>query len=244
MFHQTPYRIRFEWGAEAVRRLAPLSGAVVIVDVLSFTTCVEVAVSSEALVFPYGHKDESAAAFAESVHAVLAGKRGTTPSLSPSSLRALPLHSRIVLPSQNGSACTLIAQAAQAATIAGCLRNAAAVADYIDRHHPGEIVSVIACGEQWAAGGLRPAIEDMLAAGAILSRFDPSDLSPEAGMAVAAFRSAEHDIGQTVLACSSGRELIEKGFAQDVALAGELNVSGTVPVFQHGAFGPRKRGEA
>lgn len=97
VFNQVQYRIRFEWGAEGGRRLAPLSSVVVIIDVLSFTTCVEVAVSREALVFPYPIK------YAQSVNATLAEKRGKTPSLSPVSLLSLQQQSRIVLPSPNGS---------------------------------------------------------------------------------------------------------------------------------------------
>lgn len=53
VFDQMSYRIRFEWGTEGIRRLAPRSQVVVIVDVLSFTTCVEVAVSRDVVVFPY-----------------------------------------------------------------------------------------------------------------------------------------------------------------------------------------------
>ncbi len=109
VFDQTSYRIRFEWGAEGVRRLAPRSHVVVIVDVLSFTTCVDVAVSRDAVVFPYRYKDDSAITFAQAVGALLAGKRGQVPSLSPDSLLTLAPHSRLVLPSPNGSTCTVIA---------------------------------------------------------------------------------------------------------------------------------------
>nr|WP_276322266.1 2-phosphosulfolactate phosphatase [Cohnella luojiensis] len=236
VFNQVQYRFRFEWGAEGVRRLAPLSSVVVIMDVLSFTTCVEVAVSREALVFPYLYKDESAIKFAQSVSAILAEKRGKTPSLSPESLLSLSPKTRIVLPSPNGSTCTVIAKESNVFTIAGCLRNAFAVSDFINRHYPNDVISVFACGEQWSNGVLRPAIEDLIAAGAILSRFDQSCLSPEAKIAVSAFRHAELDIQTILMECSSGRELIEKGFPQDVNIASELNVSQVVPVFHNGAY--------
>ncbi len=236
VFNQTPYRVRFEWGAEGVRRLAPLSSVVVIIDVLSFTTCVEIAVSREAMVFPYRYKDESATVFAESVNALLAGKRGNTPPLSPSSLLSLQQQSRIVLPSPNGSTCTVIAKESSVFTIAGCLRNAFAVSNFIKSHYPDKVISVIACGEQWSNGTLRPAIEDLIAAGAILSQFDQTFLSPEATIAVGTFRHAEQDIKKDLVACSSGRELTEKGFPEDVIIASELNASQIVPIFHNGAY--------
>lgn len=236
VFNQIQYRVRFEWGAEGVRRLAPLSNVVVITDVLSFSTCVEVAVSREAIVFPYRYNDESAVTYAQSVHAILAHKRGKTPSLSPSSLFSLQPHSRIVLPSPNGSTCTVIAQQCEVPIIAGCLRNAFAISKFIEERYPESVISVIACGEQWSNGVLRPAIEDLIGAGAILSQFDHASLSPEAKVAVSAFRHAEHDLQAVVHECSSGRELTEKGFPEDVAIAAELNDSRVVPIFNNGAF--------
>ncbi|WP_308639757.1 2-phosphosulfolactate phosphatase [Paenibacillus silvisoli] len=249
MFNQAEYRVRFEWGAEGVTRLAPCSDVVVIIDVLSFTTCVDIAVSSGAFVYPYLYNDESAIGYAQSVGAILAEKRGSGegkgkgkgkgPSLSPASLTALQPQTRIVLPSPNGSTCTVMAQAWHAATIAGCLRNANAVADYIHLNYPDEVISVIACGERWENGALRPAIEDLIAAGAILSRFNPKSLSPEARIAVGAFKQAEQDLPAVLLECSSGRELIEKGYEQDVRIASELNVSPIVPIYHNGAYTQR-----
>lgn len=236
VFNQDPYCVRFEWGAEGVRRLAPLSSVVVIIDVLSFTTCVEIAVSRGAMVFPYRYKDDSTRTFAESVNAILAEERGKSPSLSPGSLLSLPLQSRIVLPSLNGSTCTVIAKEFGVFTIAGCLRNAFAVSSFIKCHYLGKVISVIACGEQWSNGMLRPAIEDLVAAGAILSQFDQSLLSPEARIAVGAFIHAKHDIQTILKECSSGRELIEKGFSEDIIIASQLNVNQIVPVFHNGAY--------
>ena len=236
VFAQTSYRIRLEWGTEGVRRLAPCSQVVVIVDVLSFTTCVDVAVSRDAVVFPYRYKDDSAIEFAQSVGALLAGKRGQAPSLSPDSLLSLAPHSRLVLPSPNGSTCTIIARESQVPVLAGCLRNAQAISEFIHRQHPGAAVAVIACGEQWPSGMLRPAIEDFIGAGAILSQFDPAELSPEAKMAAGAYEQVARDVSTTVAECSSGRELAAAGFPEDVAMASELNVSRTVPIFEDGAY--------
>ena len=73
---------------------------------------------------------------------------------------------RCVLPSQNGAEITL--QAARIAKIVfgGCLRNALAVAAAAQRC--GSSFNVIAAGERWPDGSLRPALEDWLGAGAIL----------------------------------------------------------------------------
>jgi 2-phosphosulfolactate phosphatase len=236
VFNQTEYRIRFEWGEEGARRLAPISDVVVVVDVLSFTTCVEIVVSKESVVFPYRYKDQSAVTFARSVGAELADKRGKTPSLSPSSLFNLRPGSCIVLPSPNGSTCTVVAAQAGASVIAGCLRNASAVAAYIKQHYPTGTISVVACGERWPNGHLRPSFEDLIGAGAILNDFETEQLSPEAKSSVGAFRYVESNIQNTLSECASGRELISKGFPMDVTIASELNVSEVVPILKNGAY--------
>ena len=45
--------MRFEWGAQAIRFLAPHCEAVILVDVLSFSTATDVALGRGAVVFPY-----------------------------------------------------------------------------------------------------------------------------------------------------------------------------------------------
>jgi 2-phosphosulfolactate phosphatase len=96
-FDQSGFDVRCEWGENGIRHLARVSDAVVIVDVLSFSTCVEIANSRGAIVFPYRWKDESAVAFAASVNAELAGGRrdGRAYSLSPSSLIDIPAGTRL-----------------------------------------------------------------------------------------------------------------------------------------------------
>ena len=45
-FDQAEYDLRCEWGPAGVARAWPLSDAVVIVDILSFSTAVDIAVSN------------------------------------------------------------------------------------------------------------------------------------------------------------------------------------------------------
>ncbi|MED1798782.1 2-phosphosulfolactate phosphatase [Brevibacillus porteri] len=225
---QLNYTARFDWGYEGVEQVGATSDMIVIIDVLSFSTCVDIVTGRGGIVYPYQVKDESAVAFATQKAALLAGKRGEPISLSPACLKTVPMGSRMVLPSPNGSTCTLLAKKTGAKVIAACLRNASSVARYIQQQKG--TVTVIACGERWGNGALRPAIEDMIAAGALLHELEEYRLSPEAKMAVAAFRSAQDHLLAYLQKCASGQELISKGYPEDVALAAEWNQSCTVPV--------------
>jgi 2-phosphosulfolactate phosphatase len=88
-----------------LHELASSSETIVIVDVLSFTTSVEIATDRGAIVFPYPFNDRSAAGYARTVNAELASSDRTAGfSLSPTSLQRLPSGDRLVLPSPNGAA--------------------------------------------------------------------------------------------------------------------------------------------
>lgn len=250
---QSAYAVRFEWGPEGARRLVAGGdvACLVVVDVLSFTTAVSVAVDAGTKVLPYAWRDESAVAFAAERDAELAvGRRAMTAgspwSLSPAALRRAPFTPRLVLPSPNGSAIAAAVGTSGAVVAAGCLRNAAAVGSWLAGQGygvPERPVAVVAAGERWSDGGLRPALEDLLGAGAIVSalvssRVRPSSgaaVSPEASAAAASYASCA-DVASAVADCASGRELGGHGFAEDVAVAVELEASQRVPVLVDGAF--------
>ncbi len=231
---QNDYDVRFEWGASAVTALGGDVAAVVIVDVLRFTTAVEAAVSKGGLVYPYDPRGDSAARFATSIDAVLAdGATPTGHSLSPVSLLTISPGAAVVLPSPNGSRCATLAAEKDATVVAACLRNASAVADWL-RHRPRPLL-VVAAGETWPDGSLRPAVEDMVGAGAVIDAIGGS-ASPEAAAAGHAWRAFERDPWQLLSTCSSGRELIARQRIEDVRYAAESNVSTVVPVLLGGAF--------
>jgi len=151
--------------------------------------------------------------------------------LSPASFSSIQAGSRIVLPSPNGATISLRAESLGLTVITGCLRNAAAVARAARAF--GRRVSVIAAGERWPGGTLRPAVEDLVGAGAIIAELGGS-LSPEARAAAGAFRSV--DVIAQLAESASGRELVDAGFPADVELAAMLNASRTVPVLRESAF--------
>jgi 2-phosphosulfolactate phosphatase len=240
---------RFDWGPNGLRALAGRCDVVVVVDVLSFTTAVDVAVARGCSLLPYRWHD-GAGAFAADRGAELAVERDALDahhpwSLSPASLRSLAPGTRLVLPSPNGSALAFAAREAGARhVLAGCLRNASAVAAAARRLDGGRGIAVLAAGERWHGdtGPLRVAVEDLLGAGAVLAALDPSGslspprCSPEAGAARAAFVAARPLLHDALAGSTSGRELIARGFADDVALAAELDASTTAPVLEDDAF--------
>ena len=170
-------------------------------------------------------REDAGAAGSPDGETVMAGPRGGSgPSLSPASLLDIAAGTRLVLPSPNGA--TLSLAVTDKPVLAGCLRNARAVAEAA--RHLGDRVAVVPAGERWPDGTLRFALEDWLGAGAILTHV-PYGHSPEAEAAVESFATARPTLLRRLHECTSGRELIERGFARDIALAGALDVSASVP---------------
>jgi 2-phosphosulfolactate phosphatase len=232
-FSQKEWSCRCEWGTHAPAALAP-ADVTIVVDVFSFTTCVDVATSRGVAILPYAWNDTSAAEFARAQDAELAGKRRQARySLAPESYLEAPEGLRCVLPSPNGAQVTLAAARASAVLLAGSLRNAKAVAGAAERL--GHTFNVIPAGERWPDGSLRPALEDWLGAGAIL-RWLPGSRSPEAESAVAIFERHREELVAVLERCGSGRELDGRGHSEDKLIAGALNVSSCAPRFDGVAF--------
>ena len=210
--------VRLEWGVAAIEHLAGEVDCVVVVDGMSFSTCVDVAVARGASVYPYARRGASARAYAGEIGAELASvdrRLAEGWSLSPASLATVPAGLKLVLPSPNGSAIAFAARDKGVAVFCGGLRNARATARAcaaFDR------VLVVPCGERWPDGSLRPALEDLVGAGAIVAALGRMDSSPEARAAALAQAALGNDRRATVADCASARELVERGFAADVAL--------------------------
>jgi 2-phosphosulfolactate phosphatase len=235
VFDQSSFEVRFEWGVEGLI-LIPQSDVVIVVDVLSFSTAVDVATSRGGVIYPARWKDERAAQFAHSIGATIAVSRSAmsprTPfSLSPASFSSVQAGQRIVLPSPNGATVALEAANHGLPVIAGCIRNSRAVAQAALTF--GRRISVIAAGERWPNGTLRPAVEDLVGAGAIIANLGGA-LSPEAVAALGAFNA--FDVATQLASCASGRELLEAGFPHDIQFAAMLNASENVPLLEQGAF--------
>ena len=326
---QHPYDLRCEWGPRGVAALAPISDVVIIVDVISFCTCVDIAVARGATVYPFGWGDEGAAGFAQGIGGEVVGLGDERLRFSAAAMLTVRVGARLVLPSPNGGMLSALAAGASMhplpnppprgegtmhplpsplpggegtmhplpnppprgegailplpvgegwgegwrrwrarlgrrgraaepplpvarpspmgqplppvagpVVFAGCLRNARAVAAAAAR--AGQRVAVIPAGERWREDAhgdrsLRPAAEDLIGAGAILDRL-PGRRSPEAELAVVAFRAARDRLPAFLLACSSGREHAAKGTEGDVTLAAQLDVSDFAPRLVAGAY--------
>ncbi len=178
---QAGARVRFEHGPSGLDALlagAPGPVVVAVVDVLSFGTAVVVAAEAGVLVAPAPLDPVVPEG------ALVAGARGSgRPSLSPASLAALPPGTRLVLPSPNGGALSATARDAGASVIVAGVRNASAAAEDLRRRleaDAGLTAVVLAAGERWPDGSLRPAVEDLYGAALVLARLPEEWLSAEA----------------------------------------------------------------
>lgn len=245
---QSNFRLRMEWGPTGAAAV-PADYAVVI-DVLSFTTTLSVAVERGIEVFPFRWRDSRAAEHALRHGATLAVGRfealsrgdARHVSLSPASLSEVEGIERLVLPSPNGSTIAFALADTGAQVLGACLRNAGAVARWLaPKVADGASVVVVPAGERWYDDTLRPAVEDLWGAGAVLAGLvgEPeagTAASPEARMAVAAWQAAT--MPADLLHCASGLELTEVGFVADVEIAAQHDVSEVVPVLVGESFRP------
>lgn len=238
---QTQYQVRFDWGLEGAATVAADVDVIVVVDVLSFTTTVGIALESGVEVLPFAGGDVEA--FAAEHGAVVAGKRESGLGLSPSSGTAEHAGTRIVIPSPNGSRVSAQLAGRAALVVAGSLRNRTAVAEWVlaRQAEKGErfTVAVIGAGEAREDGSIRFAVEDQLGAGAIVDALAAVGIdycSPEAAAACAAFTGLRNAVGHLVSASASGKELVERGFVNDTELASQVDVSTVVPVLKEYAF--------
>lgn len=95
---------------------------------------------------------------------------------------------------------------------------------------------MVAAGERWGDGSLRPAIEDLIGAGAVVAAAAPDGPSPEAALGAVSYGTVRSRLLDVLRDCQSGRELIDIGFGADVDMAAELDVSAAVPVLVDGEF--------
>ncbi|VXC39951.1 2-phosphosulfolactate phosphatase [Nocardioides sp. AX2bis] len=270
---QAAYPVRLETGPTGAAAVVAGLGAddvAVVVDVLSFTTTLALAVERGVEVHPFAWRDERAEAYARERDAVLAVGRFEAaaaapvveeraappvveeraqrasrdrPTLSPAAMLrgdGLVGVQRLVLPSPNGSTISALLADAGVGVVGACLRNASAVAEALaPALLRGASLAVVAAGERWPDGSLRPAVEDVWGAGSLLTALvgrGVTGLSPEAELAVVAWRTVADDPAAALRSCAGGRELAAVGFGADVEVAAAVDVSAAVPVLRDGAF--------
>ena len=154
-------------------------------------------------------------------------------TLSPASLLEVHEGERLIMPSDNGSVISHAALMSGLTVVAGAIRNAGAIARWLEGRF--DTVGLVPAGEQWPDGALRVCYEDLVGAGAIASQLqmlgDAFELTPEACAAAAAF-----DTRSSLATVPSGRELVERGFADDVRLAEEVDADDVVPILENGRY--------
>ena len=226
--------VSLEWGPQGLRLLSETCECVVLVDVFSFSTSVAVAVARGAAVWPHtGH--ERAEELARAIGATLVRGRNMREgrTMSPASLLSVEDHERLIMPSDNGSVISHAALMSGLTVVAGSLRNASAVARWLNGRFA--TVGLVPAGEEWADGAMRVCYEDLIGAGAIAAGMadigGEAGMSPEVRAAAAAFRARA-----SFAEVPSGRDLVERGFAEDVRLAEELDSDDVVPVLQNGRY--------
>jgi 2-phosphosulfolactate phosphatase len=254
IYGQDGHAVRLEWGPDGVRELGVACAVLIIVDVLVFTTSVDVALGRGGRVLPLPWRDERADRAALAAGAILtrsglrrsgvgfdAERTSERWTLRPSSLVNLPEGTFLAMGSPNGGTLCAAAASTGATVLAGCLRNAGAVAKAARELAEDRPIGVIPGGERWhhtADRGLRPSVEDLLGAGALVHAMDAAGCSPEAELAALTYAAVADRVPEVLAGSVSGRELAHAGVPVDVTLAGDVGASDVVPILTDGVFQP------
>ncbi|MGH3876070.1 MAG: 2-phosphosulfolactate phosphatase [Actinophytocola sp.] len=256
VYQQDHADLRLEWGLEGVHALAECA-VLVVVDVLVFTTTVDIALGRGGRVLPLPWRDERAVEAARAAGATLTrgglagierqdGLRADSRpgwTLRPSSLVELPAGTFLAISSPNGATLSAAAAETGATVLAGCLRNASAVAAAAAEIAGEAPIGILPAGERWRdtpEKRLRPGIEELFGAGAIAAAVTGRRApSAEAELAALTYRAAETRVVELVAASVSGRELVEAGVPEDVRLATDVDASDVVPLLTDGVFAAR-----
>jgi len=226
-------QVSLEWGPVGARVLGELCDALVVVDVLSFSTALTVAVGRGVQAWPHPGGDD-ALRLARELDAELAGQRsaGARPSLSPASLTDLDAGSRLVLPSPNGSAISSAAGDGLRHVVAGCLRNG---------RRPSPDICAVTLMSAWCRRGAVP--RRVAAPGVRGSRRGRRDRRPVAragcrrrAVAGRRGRGARVPLAATARALPLGHRAGRARLADDVRIASEVDASMVVPVLVDGRF--------
>jgi 2-phosphosulfolactate phosphatase len=81
-------------------------------------------------------------------------------------------------------------------------------------------------------------LEDLLCAGAIIERLHPNTLklSDAASAALLAFKQADHNLYETIVAGEHARHLLQLGFGQDVRFSCQVDLFKVIPFYRNGAL--------
>lgn len=240
VFNQAPFQCRMDWGVRGAKEASDRGDIIVVVDVISFSSAMVNAVHNGVVVYPFPRTGDIKE-FGELTGAepcILERSRARElglPSLSATSFNESHRGKKFVISSINGATCVKVATNKDNYIFVGCFLNAEAVARVVNKikKETSKNITVIACGERWKSINdepleLRPSIEDYLGAGAILELLDGTK-SPEAKVCISAFRDSKDDLVELIKDSSSGRELLARGFPEDVSFCSRLNSFTEVP---------------
>lgn len=239
IFNQSPYQCRMDWGERGTIEASNRGDIIVIVDILSFSTTITGAVHHGAIVYPFSKvgniEDFGKLVDAEVCLGRAESQAANIPSLSATSFNESHKGKRFVLSSRNGATCVKASKQDTHILIGSFLNisSVASVANKIQKETNLNI-TVIACGERWRSINdesreLRPSIEDYLGTGAILEKLDGTK-SPEAKVCIGAFQNAKSNLSELINDSSSGRELIDMGYPEDVEFSCQFDKFNEAPI--------------
>jgi 2-phosphosulfolactate phosphatase len=232
-------------GPGSIPAAAALGRAVVVVDVLRFSSTVVTALSNGFTIYPCTSADE-AKRIERETGAEISGKTGEGRyTLSPLDYVNPKLPGEVILISPNGARCATSA-AGDATVLVGCFLNARAVARALEELFPSTTgIVLVAAGEvaedrEYDAGSRRFAIEDYLGCGAILSTTH-LPLSPDAELCKRSFDYSVRDYADLIQRSRSGKWLTARGLEADIVHCVQRDLYGLVPLVRDGSIAPTPR---